>query len=1321
MKMNNQIARDRKKSKHRFLWRITGRGKTIFNLADSLEYKFLKTNDIEDIEGAIELHRTALALRPEGQPDRHSSLHNLARCLHHRYRKQDTLPDLEEAITHGRAALDLRPEGHPKRSYSLHNLAVYLSDWYGKQASVADLEEAITLSRAALELRPPGHSDHVLTLSHLGVYLRRKFLKLGATSDLDEALSLHRSALDLRPEGHRDRSHSLYNLALCFSSRYRKQATVADLEEAITLGRAALKLCPPGHSHRAPTLYCLGSDLRRRFLKLGATSDLDEALSLHRSSLNLRPEGHPDQSDSLYSLALCFSDWYSKRASVADLDEAIMLCRAALKLRPPGHSDHVQTLISLGSDLRRRFLALGATSDLDEALSLHRSALDLRPEGHSDRSDSLHSLALCFSDRYSQQASVADLEEAIMLYRAALKLRPPGHSDYALTLFNLGLDLWRRFLEFDTTSDLDEALSLHRLALDLCPEGYPNSSHLLHNLAICFSNQYVKQASVTSLDEAITLGRAALNLCPPDNSDHRALILSDLGNDLRHRFQKLGVNADLNEAISHHRSALDLRPVGHSARLVSLNQLASCLGLRFEKLEAPADLDSLIALNRAILDLHPPDHDGHVESIDKLLLHLRKRRGSFGMTSDLAECITLGYIALGLRQPDDPGHATCYRHLVEDFQCMLRKLEDASNVLNSSHLTTFLRSLVACVGDVASKGHVLYSDEIIAVAQAAATWLQDRFKQHGNIADLDEAITLHEEVSKCFLSGNPKRAAPLHKLAWCLRKRSIKQSTQIDLDNAIKFGKDASALYPLNDAGRVESLRNLASCHQLRMERKGLSLLDCLDATANQKEQVIDNIISDVLKAFPFRLLDVQKGMLCDRSTQISHFKQSKEYKQLVSSTLDTAPQTAPKVVSTYFQYVTLSHRWASSEPLFRHIKAEVIYDLGPNNGLFSKLQLFCLATLRHGYFWAWSDTCCIDKESSAEVQEAIGSMFSWYRKSVLTMVHLADIPDTRPLTCSEWFKRGWTLQELLAPRALLFFTKNWSPYRGIRSNHKEDTTILDMLEQATRIMPRHISSFDPGVDDARVRLQWASTRSTTRPEDIAYSLFGVFGVHLPVLYGETAEYALGRLLADVISRSGDIKILDWTGKSSKFHSCFPDSILPYQTPIQLPSLDRKASPKIEYIEQARNMQQKLSNLPLPQFSNIRLSLPCIVHHVKIVRTGTDTASPHVYRIRTTGLESIEVTLSQPLEDISTNSYVLIRPWRPNLLDSSVVDDASVMDDDTPTSKWLAMMERPFSALLLKQLHQNEYMRVATSVHILARPTGSDGALRGEITTLTIL
>ena len=131
--------------------------------------------------------------------------------------------------------------------------------------------------------------------------------------------------------------------------------------------------------------------------------------------------------------------------------------------------------------------------------------------------------------------------------------------------------------------------------------------------------------------------------------------------------------------------------------------------------------------------------------------------------------------------------------------------------------------------------------------------------------------------------------------------------------------------------------------------------------------------------------------------------------------------------------------------------------------------------------------------------------------------------------------------------------------------------------------------------------------------------------------------------------------VLDWVGQSSAFHSCFPATIVPYQIlPSQLPLLDLTAPPtmfriwKILTPRSVRKMHQALSRLPLTQFLNFRLILPCIVHRITTILQTT-----RVHRIQARGLEPIEIVLSQPLENISNKvvPYILIRPWHSKLLD----------------------------------------------------------------------
>ncbi|KAI6161653.1 hypothetical protein EDD17DRAFT_654806 [Pisolithus thermaeus] len=395
------------------------------------------------------------------------------------------------------------------------------------------------------------------------------------------------------------------------------------------------------------------------------------------------------------------------------------------------------------------------------------------------------------------------------------------------------------------------------------------------------------------------------------------------------------------------------------------------------------------------------------------------------------------------------------------------------------------------------------------------------------------------------------------------------------------------------------------------------------------------------------------------------------------------------------------------------------------SKGGLGKLQTFCLRAYEWNYLWAWSDTCCIDKDSSAELQEAIGSMFAWYRRSALTIVHLSDIPDTGSFETSEWFKRGWTLQELLAPQKILFYTQNWSLYKTLTSsNHKTDANVMKELEKATGIESRFLTDFSPGMDDARSRLQWASSRRTTRPEDIAYSLFGIFDLHLPVLYGESAENALGRLLVEIISKSGDISVLDWVGEASPFHSCFPAHITSYQTLPLPPSPDTDEQPlRMSWrpfsSTMLRKLYRSLTDSPLPQFISRRLTLPSITHGVTGVQLkGRDLRAPsYKYKIHASGLRPLEITLPEQLEDaaMKPSALQLVRPWHSKLLSSSAELDAMT------EKRLLSTLGRPFNALLLLQLPHNEYKRIASSTLIVAEPKDSGSVLQSNVRTLNIV
>ncbi|KAG1800530.1 uncharacterized protein BJ212DRAFT_111655 [Suillus subaureus] len=189
----------------------------------------------------------------------------------------------------------------------------------------------------------------------------------------------------------------------------------------------------------------------------------------------------------------------------------------------------------------------------------------------------------------------------------------------------------------------------------------------------------------------------------------------------------------------------------------------------------------------------------------------------------------------------------------------------------------------------------------------------------------------------------------------------------------------------------------------------------------------------------------------------------------------------------------------------------------------FAKLQGACDYASRAGLEYIWIDTCCIDKTSSAELSEAINSMYAWYQDSAVCYVYLHDVggdEDPRAgFEDADWFRRGWTLQELIAPDNVYFFNKYW-----IKIGSK--ATFVDILEKITRIRQDILLGI-PCKPSIAEKMSWAAGRKTQKIEDRAYSLMGLFGIHMPIIYGE-GEKAFRRLQLKIMKSSDDQTIFAW-------------------------------------------------------------------------------------------------------------------------------------------------------------------------------------------------
>ncbi|KAL1890040.1 hypothetical protein Sste5346_008475 [Sporothrix stenoceras] len=244
--------------------------------------------------------------------------------------------------------------------------------------------------------------------------------------------------------------------------------------------------------------------------------------------------------------------------------------------------------------------------------------------------------------------------------------------------------------------------------------------------------------------------------------------------------------------------------------------------------------------------------------------------------------------------------------------------------------------------------------------------------------------------------------------------------------------------------------------------------------------------------------------------------------------------------------YAILSHTWEDKQEVtLQDMSSPYLTDKTQKG--YTKITETCTLALQRGLEWAWIDTCCIDKTNNTELTESINSMFKWYQCAAVCFVHLVDLDAAAPVPVSSdnedddhtadghehrdyvyenirrcaWFKRGWTLQELLAPHTVELYDTRWKPIGS-----KID--LAPLLADITHIpVPAILGEERLSGYSTAQRMAWASQRVTTKVEDSAYCLLGLFDVSMPLIYGE-GRHAFQRLQEEIIKRTTDLTLFAW-------------------------------------------------------------------------------------------------------------------------------------------------------------------------------------------------
>ena len=358
--------------------------------------------------------------------------------------------------------------------------------------------------------------------------------------------------------------------------------------------------------------------------------------------------------------------------------------------------------------------------------------------------------------------------------------------------------------------------------------------------------------------------------------------------------------------------------------------------------------------------------------------------------------------------------------------------------------------------------------------------------------------------------------------------------------------------------------------------------------------------------------------------------------------------------------------------------------------------------------------------------------MYKWYEASAATFVRLVDVAYPSALGDlfqSIWMTRAWTAQELLATRVIRFYDRDWKPYLGdSRSNHKESPEIMQEIADAIGVSPKAITNFHPDDLSTREKLRLASTRNATVEEDVAYSLIGIFKSDIRPFYGE-GHAALGHLLEEIVARSGEVTVLDWTGQSSPYNSCLPVTLAVYSQPPWASPLLQDAEMDMRVVTLGNSLPQaeavlvydRVTHLPPARFANRRLHLPCIVFSVKRLREQSSQESH--YRARVPGIGYVEFQTLERLSLTEPRRLIFVHPWIRSLCDpldrsawgnaadenesdlesesESTSTSSSQADDHARALRLVVRLQQPFHALLLQQQPGGEFKRIASGSEII--------------------
>ncbi|PVF92618.1 hypothetical protein CPB86DRAFT_877740 [Serendipita vermifera] len=383
-------------------------------------------------------HEMAIELTPIGHDARPMYLKGLGSSLERRFHRLGNLDDLDSAIISKQAAVDLIPEDYPDRAEYLGDLGTSLMTRFNRLGNLIDMQSAVSLAQAAVSLNPDASPSKPARLSNLGYSLESRFNRLGDLIDIENVITSKQAAtrfdrlgnlvdignaiisgqaaVDLAPKEHPNMPGYLNNLGNSLMARFERLENRIDIDNAVASAQGAVNITPDDHPAKPGRLSNLSNTLTLRFELFQELADIDKAIASSQAAVDLIPEDHPHKVDILDSLGCSLKTRFERLGDAADIERAIASHQAVIDLTPVDHPTKARHLNNLGDAFRARFIRLQHSQDAEAAVYNLSSAATSQLGPPIER--------FTAASEWCSLASIANHPSLLSSYQCALNLMP---------------------------------------------------------------------------------------------------------------------------------------------------------------------------------------------------------------------------------------------------------------------------------------------------------------------------------------------------------------------------------------------------------------------------------------------------------------------------------------------------------------------------------------------------------------------------------------------------------------------------------------------------------------------------------------------------------------------------------------------------------------------------------------------------------------------------------------------------------------------------------------------------------------------------------